>query len=139
MLSISNNRFLFVSLSVIERLHWFSVVTNVNSGLHLGCLIKQKIPVAVNSHTAQPSRISIFIWQEWCRLETCLLPSPRQETLSGPSFPWIENTTCVTHWNLPLRPSPGKNRPPFFGGPTTRLHHHHSLENLVASLPTIHC
>ena len=29
----------------------------MNSGLHLGCHIKQKIPIAVNNHTAQPSRI----------------------------------------------------------------------------------
>lgn len=55
MLSVLNKRFLFVAVRVIERLLWFSVVTIVNSGLHLGCLIKQKKPVAVNNHTAQPS------------------------------------------------------------------------------------
>lgn len=55
MLSVLNKRFLFVAVRVTERLHWFSVVTIVNSGLHLGCLIKQKKPVAVNNHTAQPS------------------------------------------------------------------------------------
>lgn len=52
-LSVLNKRFLFVSRRVTERLHWFSVVTIVNSGLHLGRLIKQKTPFAVNNHTAQ--------------------------------------------------------------------------------------
>lgn len=42
-------------MRVIERPHWFAVVTIVNSGLHLGCLIKQKIPVAVNNHKAPRS------------------------------------------------------------------------------------
>lgn len=55
--SVLNKRFLFVSRRVTERLHWFSVVTIVNSGLHLGRLIKQKTPFAVNNHTAQRSPI----------------------------------------------------------------------------------
>lgn len=60
MLSVLNKRFLFVSMSVTERLYWCSVVTIVNSGLHLGCLIKQKIPVAVNNHTAQRSPVTLL-------------------------------------------------------------------------------
>lgn len=53
MLSALNKRFLFASMRIIEAV----LVIIVNSGLHLGCLIKQKIPIAVNNHTAQPSHI----------------------------------------------------------------------------------
>lgn len=138
MLSVLNKRFLFVSMRVIERLHWFSVVTIVNSGLHLGCLIKQKIPVAVNNHTAQRSPIPcLFIWKEFCRQETRLSLSTGQETLLGSLLSlvwWLGNSTCVTHLCLP--PCPLIHKPPFFGGPTTRLSHHHSLKKPAVTLPT---
>lgn len=44
-MSVLNKRFLFVSRRVTERLCWFPVETAVNSGIHLGRLIKQKIAV----------------------------------------------------------------------------------------------
>lgn len=83
-LSVLNKRFLFVSMGVIERLYWLSVVTTVNSGLHLGCLIKQKIPVAVNNHIAQSPVSPHLYLKRMVEKHSC----HHKETLLGPSFWW---------------------------------------------------
>lgn len=107
MLSVLNKRFLFVAVSVIARLLWFSVVTIVNSGLHLGCLIKQKKPVAVNNHTAQPSRIPPLYLEGMVQTRNKPATIHWSRNSSGSLFSvvwWLENSTCVTHPSLPACP-----------------------------------
>lgn len=76
----------------------------MNSGLHLGCHIKQKIPIAVNNHTAQPSRIPHLYLEGM--VETRNTPVTIKKLFWAPPFGGLvarEQHSCDTYTCSPPR------------------------------------